>query len=208
MDNNLNTSALFHSLLRNSKVAGIFIISEEGIILETNLGVHKSFGYQREEIIGENFSILYTPEDQKKNVPQNEIKQTLESGSAIDNNFIVHKDGSHKWVNGESILSKDANRSFIIKIIYDIDSQKELEKELIQKKSDFNSFVYIATHDLKAPISNIEGLVSMLPDTRNNEEAFSQIYDMLKISVEKFKSLLDELPAMAKNNPKEKERIK
>ena len=46
----------------------------------------------------------------------------------------------------------------------DITELKETTEQLVRTNRDLDNFVYTASHDLKAPISNIEGLLRLLED--------------------------------------------
>jgi PAS domain S-box-containing protein len=227
----LDTSPLFKSILENSREAGIFILAENGIILESNPGAFQHFGYSPQDIKGRNFSLLFTPADKNKLNPETELKTVLETGSAKDNNYVVHKDGRHIWCHGESILAKDERgERFIVKIVYDLNEQKELEyslsdsnrklnnttnnlnlvnldlstknKKLDSTIKDLDTFVYTASHDLKAPISNIEALIAALQQELNQEgkksEEIAQIINMIYRSIDKFKLTISDLAAVGK----------
>jgi PAS domain S-box-containing protein len=232
VDENLpiDTSPLFKSILENSKEAAIFILDEKGTVLESNPGALQHFGYSPEDIKGKNFSVLFTPEDKDKSSPEIELKSVLETGSAKDNNYVVHKNGQHIWCHGESILAMDEKeKKFIVKIVYDIDEQKVLEhsltssnEQLSQTTEDLNlvnldlssknekldrtikdldTFVYTASHDLKAPINNIEALVDALEqelDQGKNKEEIKEIIKMINKSIDKFKITIDDLATIGK----------
>jgi PAS domain S-box-containing protein len=227
----IDTSPLFKSILQNSREAAIFILDEKGKILESNPGALQHFGYSPDDIKGKNFSLLFTPEDKDKFNPEIELKTVLKQGSAKDNNYVVHKDGRHLWCHGESILAKDENgENFIVKIVYDLHEQKDLEfslsrsnkqlnhttdhlnlvnldlnsknRKLDRTIKDLDTFVYTASHDLKAPISNIEALVSALQQELDlegkNTKEILEIINMIYKSIDKFKLTINDLAAVGK----------
>jgi signal transduction histidine kinase len=63
-------------------------------------------------------------------------------------------------------------------------------KILTSVNFDLDNFVYTASHDLKSPISNIEGLLEVLSDTVSKEEIdreeVNHIMDMMKSSLRRF----------------------
>ena len=97
----IDTSPFFKLLLENSQVAGMLLIDENGIILDSNFGLQKAFGYLKEDIVGKNFSLLFTPEDRLKNLPEIELETVVQKGSFMDSNYILHKDGAYIWAHGE-----------------------------------------------------------------------------------------------------------
>ncbi|WP_051313213.1 ATP-binding protein [Sporocytophaga myxococcoides] len=81
-------------------------------------------------------------------------------------------------------------------------SLAEKNKELISINNDLDNFIYTASHDLKAPISNIEGLVeSMLEnideEARANKE-FNYILSLINTSIQRFKATILDLTEISK----------
>lgn len=79
---------------------------------------------------------------------------------------------------------------------------RELEtknKELSKVNNDLDNFIYTASHDLKAPISNIEGLITALfLEIDDNNPELQKIRDMTTVSIMKFKSTLNDLTEISK----------
>ncbi|MER2997917.1 sensor histidine kinase [Pontibacter populi] len=79
---------------------------------------------------------------------------------------------------------------------------KERTKELTRVNKDLDNFVYTASHDLKAPINNIEGLMKALHETLQEKNLelsdVTPILNMIDDSVCRFKSTLLDLTEVAK----------
>jgi PAS domain S-box-containing protein len=201
----IDPGALMKSILANSSVAAIFILDETGTILTTSPGALKTFGYSKEYIIGKNFSVLFTKKDKEKNNPENELKAVVETGSQMDINFILHRDGRQIWCFGESILAKDdKGNNFITKIIFDIDEQRRLKESLTKTNSDLNNFVYTASHDLRAPINNIESLIDTLKEDPECAAKSSFQLNLIMESIIKFKNMLQDLSEIGKTQEESK----
>jgi signal transduction histidine kinase len=73
-------------------------------------------------------------------------------------------------------------------------------RELANANFDLDSFVFTASHDLKSPIANIEGLISILSDAISKEELdreeIKQITDMMKSSLKRFSTTIQDLTAI------------
>jgi len=81
----------------------------------------------------------------------------------------------------------------------------ELEKintELTKVNNDLDNFVYTASHDLKSPISNIEGLVMILKDTmvnqKSNNKETDELIEMIDKSIDRFKRTIQDLTEIIK----------
>lgn len=74
--------------------------------------------------------------------------------------------------------------------------------ELLKINNDLDNFVYTASHDLKAPVLNIEGLVYALTKIlhENNNEKVNLMIEMIRKSIIKFKDTIQALTEVAKAN--------
>ncbi len=80
------------------------------------------------------------------------------------------------------------------------DELSEKNHELLRINNDLDNFVYTASHDLKSPIANMEGLASLLRDIlqgKLNEED-EQVLDMMQLAVNKLKGTIADLAEITK----------
>ncbi|HEY4650761.1 MAG TPA: CHASE domain-containing protein [Pontibacter sp.] len=73
-------------------------------------------------------------------------------------------------------------------------------EELLRINSDLDNFVYTASHDLKSPIANMEGLVTLLRDILQGklEGEDEQVLDMVSQSIDKLKGTIADLTEITK----------
>lgn len=129
----MDTSGFFETFFNNAKYNGIILMKCDGEILDVNEAFHLRFGYLPEDLVGKNFSLLFTEKDREINKPERELQTVTTDGSASDENYIVHKDGSKLWVTGESVLIENKDReTCVVKVIHNIHAQKQLERFLLQ----------------------------------------------------------------------------
>lgn len=118
----------------------------------------------------------------------------------ISANFVPHK------VNGKTVGC--------FALVFDISSLKEHQEELIQKNeelikinNDLDNFIYAASHDLKSPIVNLEGLISTIERTllTKLDEREQKLFVMMQTSIKKLKSTINYLSDVAKvtKNPEQ-----
>lgn len=129
----MDTSTFFEDFFNNARYNGIIIMDKQGVILNVNEAFRARFGYAPEDLAGKNFSVLFTEKDQAALKPETELQTVLTRGSASDENYLVHKDGTNVWVTGESVYieNKDGN-AFVVKVVHNIHAQKQLERFLIE----------------------------------------------------------------------------
>lgn len=82
---------------------------------------------------------------------------------------------------------------------------KRKNDELIRINNDLDNFLYLASHDLKAPISNIEGLLYAFFD-EIEEEKHGPMAEMMFASVERFKKTILDLTEISKAHKNEHEK--
>jgi signal transduction histidine kinase len=74
----------------------------------------------------------------------------------------------------------------------------EKNKELIKVNADLDNFVYTASHDLKAPVSNLEGLFNTLMEQVPANEDIKNIKALIEKSLERFRNTIDDLTEISK----------
>jgi PAS domain S-box-containing protein len=121
---------------------------------------------------------------------------------------IKNKYGDYRWFLSRAvpILNKDGEIEKWFGTSTDIQDQKDqnlvlekANKELIRINKDLDNFVYTASHDLKTPIVNLEGLVNLLKKKliQNNPE-IENVLDMFNQSLARLKNTIHDLSEIAK----------
>jgi PAS domain S-box-containing protein len=121
---------------------------------------------------------------------------------------LKHKSGNHRWYLARAVpVRKQQKVSLWVCTLTDIHDQKshqqELEtknQELMRINTDLDNFIYTASHDLKAPIANIEGISLQLTKRIGNkiDHTEKSLMDLLSISATKLKSTINDLTEIAK----------
>ncbi|QNH60925.1 PAS domain-containing sensor histidine kinase [Hymenobacter sediminicola] len=78
---------------------------------------------------------------------------------------------------------------------------RETNEQLVRTNVDLDNFIYTASHDLKAPISNIEGLLHMLQDELplpSKAGEVPHILDLMQESVDRFTRTIEHLTDISK----------
>lgn len=140
------------------------------------------------------------------------IKYCFSKGEAWEDTFpIRNKEGEYRWFLSRAVPIKDENGN--VKIWFgtntDVTVQKiiteQLEhknKQLTRINNDLDNFVYTASHDLKAPINNIEGLMNVLnrilAEANIKHEKIRPLTKMIQLSIDRFKNTIKDLTEVAK----------
>ena len=197
-----NIEVIFRSVFQHAQSISILVMDPSGVIQDANFGAEKTFGYKREALINKDFSMLFDQRD----LPPVILRETIAQGSFRHTNYFLHRDGTRIWARCENIFLKDEEGDGkIIKIIKDIQEEKILEERLKSKNKaqekiikDNDTFIYTASHDLKAPLDNFEGLVNALHDNYREPDEVKILIPLLQETVERVKDKINELSAIGK----------
>ena len=101
------------------------------------------------------------------------LMQALRTGQPAELVYkrVQHSTGTHQWfINRVKPLHNDAGEVRLFVATHtDITQQKQSNEQLAEKNrqlttlnTDLDNFIYTASHDLKSPIANLEGLLTLL----------------------------------------------
>ncbi|HXX71357.1 MAG TPA: PAS domain S-box protein [Candidatus Acidoferrum sp.] len=89
----------FRMLVEAVQDYAIFRLDPEGHIVTWNAGAERINGYKASEILGKEFSRLYSEEDIRSGKPWRELEVASKEGRFEDEDWRVRKDGSRFWAN-------------------------------------------------------------------------------------------------------------
>jgi two-component system, chemotaxis family, CheB/CheR fusion protein len=147
----------------------IFTIDPQGRIESWNNGAARIFGYPEEEILGQPFGILFTPDDRARGADQAELIQACESGQSVDERWHVRKDGSRFFVSAMMNGLRGGQNELIgyVKIARDLTEHKHWEDALRSAQVELESRVEQRTSELADANASLD---SELRERRQAEE--------------------------------------
>jgi PAS domain S-box-containing protein len=157
----------------------IYTLDTRGNVRTWNAGAERIKGYRADEIVGQHFSLMFTPEDREARKPWRLLAEAEATGQARDEGWRMRKDGTRFWASivltairdragelrGFGKVSRDEterhaieerNRQHAVELEARV---AERTRELLAQadalrlaNTDLEQFAHIASHDLKEPV--------------------------------------------------------
>jgi len=178
----------YRLLVESVQDYAIFMLDPTGHVASWNAGAKRFKGYDESEIIGQHFSVFYTPEDLASCKPARELVEATRDGRTEDEGWRVRKDGSQFWANVVITALYDENGGLqgFAKVTRDLTARKAMEDELahtneaLQRREKAltmlneakDEFISLASHQLRTPATGVkqylnlvlEGFMGDVPD--------------------------------------------
>ncbi|MBN8567631.1 MAG: PAS domain-containing sensor histidine kinase [Flavobacteriales bacterium] len=180
-------------------------------IIFVNEAFTKMTGYKPKEVIGKSPIMFAGPKADRKELEKlsNAIQKYKE---CFIETISYKKNGTEYWVNFSMIpvTNKDGEHTHWISIQRDVTKEKEqqsereqLIRELTQNNKDLKQFSYITSHNFRAPLSNLTGLLNLLDDVPVENEELQEILNGFRRSTQLLNETIDDLVKVViiKDNP-------
>jgi len=151
----------------DTAVEGIITIDERGLVESMNPAAERVFGYKAAEVVGENVSLLMPSpfrEDHDRYL-QNYIKTGHAKIIGIGREVVGRRKGGSVFPMDLSVSEvRLAQKRLFTGFVRDITERKRAEEKLAElansladKNKELEAIVYVASHDLRSPLVNIQG---------------------------------------------------
>jgi PAS domain S-box-containing protein len=142
------------------------------------------------------FIELTHPDDREKT--KRSIEEHLAGGEPYQNELRLRtKSGTYKWFSDSGVSKRfpSGEIEMIVGSLVDIDERKRVEQQILeqnellaQANAELDRFVYSVSHDLRAPLSSVRGLIGIAEKSENVGELksyLSMMHDRID-ALEKF----------------------
>lgn len=182
----------------NAASSAMIQVGGEGKIELVNTAALQMFGYDKEEMLGQSIELLVPQQFRRKHsvyrTSYHNNRETRRMGIGRDL-YGIHKNGSEFPVEIGLTPIDGSDGQSTMATINDISDRKSKELSLAQKSEQLErlnvellQFAYSASHDLKAPLASIAGLLSYCMMDLNSGD-----YSEVGANLEKCKALADRL---------------
>jgi PAS domain S-box-containing protein len=156
-----DTNANFRLLVDGVRDHALFTIDALGLVTGWNVGAERMFGYDEAEILGQNFSFIYTEEDIHNRVPEKQLNKAVQSGRMEDEGWRIRGNQKQFWaeINITTLLTDTGPERGFAVIVQDVTERRKLvtvmeearqERARIQEK-----LLSHVSHELRTPLTAI-----------------------------------------------------
>lgn len=183
---------------------GLAHVAPDGAWLRVNQKLCDILGYSQEELTLLRFQDVTHPDDLDEDLAN--VSRMLRRGIpayALEKRYI-RRDKSVVWVNlTVSLLWKpDGTPHHFVAAVENIDARKQIEeqldlvlRDLQRSNAELENYAYVASHDLRAPLTAVESLAVWLEEdlAGSLSEQAAEHLMLIRNRIRRMKALLDDL---------------
>jgi PAS domain S-box-containing protein len=192
---------LFRSTFEYTSI-GLAHVALDGTWMRVNQKLCEILGYSSAELLATTFQAITEPADLAEDLA---LVQQLVNGKINEYTLekrYIHKRGHRVWANLTVTLIRTIATDgqlgipqYFVSAIQDITERKQAQAELERRNQELDSFVYVVSHDLKAPLRGIANLSEWIEEDLEGSlsVANQQQMNLLRSRVYKMEATIDGL---------------
>jgi PAS domain S-box-containing protein len=162
---------LLRLLVEQTMEHAILLLDVDGRIVWWSPGAEDIFGIPSSEAIGQPASLIFTPEDIERGIPEQEIAIARANDAAEDDRWLARPNGSRFWAAGVMIALRDEDGQLLGfgKILRNRTDQREHTETLRNQVEAAHSanqhkdlFLSTLSHELRNPLAPLANAVEII----------------------------------------------
>jgi PAS domain S-box-containing protein len=196
----------------------IYLLDAGGHVASWNRGAQRFKGYSAQEIIGQHFSVFYTPEDRATNLPARALRTAAEEGKFEQEGWRVRKDGTSFRASVLIDPIRDESGTLIgyAKVTRDLTERWKAQQEMqatrealaqAQKMEAIGRLTGGVAHDFNNLLTVIRASADLLGRSDLGAEKRQRYVQAIAETAERAAQLTSQLLAFARRQPLKPERF-
>ena len=180
----------------------IFLKNQDGKYVLLNDAQAALFNTNKSTFLGKDDSFFIKDLEQLALV-KNSDSEVIRNGKKVtlEDQIITHFDGEETVLHTIKVPFQNSfdGEVYILGVSIDLTEIKEVEKELRKTNFELDSFVYKASHDLRAPLCSITGLLNIM-EKEEDEDIVNQCIFEAQKSVKRLDNYISDLTNLTRNS--------
>lgn len=188
---------LFSQLFHNAPLA-VVMLGPDGKVVQINKGFQEMFGYDQGALQHKKLETFIVPKELEEE--GSDLNSIVSGYNVVRLETIrINKEGEQLSViiYGVPVRFEDETIG-IFGLYVDITERKKVEEELKIRNSELDNFVYKVSHDLRAPLSSILGIVN-LAKLPNNTDSLDQYLEIVGRKAAQLDNFIGDVLSHSKN---------
>jgi len=161
------TNFRFRLLVEGVTDYALFTTDSLGLVTSWNSGAERMLGYPEAEIVGQEFSRMFTAEDIQNGTPEKQLRKALQEGRAEDEGWRVRENGMQFWANVIITPKEDSHHGFAL-VMQDVTDKRKTAIELETVRQECTNlqeqFLAHVSHELRTPLTALYFFITNLLD--------------------------------------------
>jgi PAS domain S-box-containing protein len=193
---------LIRLTLEQSREHALVLMELDGTIISWQMGAERIFGYAPDEVLGRKLDLLFTAEDQRRDIPRTERETALKHGIGENDRWLVRKDGMKFFANGVThrLCDRDGTPVAFSKILRDrTDLRAQLDNLINQaaalQAEDRRKDMLLATlaHELRTPLGVLSNAAQLIEIAAPQEKKLLDPARIIRRQVKYLQTLVEDL---------------
>lgn len=175
----------------------VYVVDESGKLLDVNQALVEQSGYERSELLGAPVTQFMDGSDiQAVTELVWEILTDPDRSSGTIEFETVDADGRTRVVEDNVSVLTDDEGAYVstVGVLRDVTEERSQQRELRRQNERLNRFASLVSHDLRNPISVVQGFVD-IAEASDDPEA----YDRIRSAADRMESLVDDMLVLARH---------
>jgi len=180
----------------------IFLKNQDGKYVLLNDAQAALFNTNKTTFLGKDDSFFIKDPEQLAKVKDSD-REVIQNGKKVtlEDQIVTHFNGKENVLHTIKVPFQNSfdGEVYILGVSIDLTEIKEVERELRKTNFELDSFVYKASHDLRAPLCSITGLLNLM-EKEEDQEIIDQCIREAQKSVKRLDNYILDLTNLTRNS--------
>ncbi len=186
------------SIIEKGKVI-FFVVDQAGRIRYVSDYIQDILKYKPQHLTGVDITSIIEPASLTLYIDQiNKLRENPSSHTTIRDLGVFCTECERHYFDGLITFNDAMPEGHFVMYLHDVTERKKNEDSLIQTNLELDSFIYKASHDLRAPLASLTGLINLTE--KSSQRQSKEYVELMKRSVNRLDQYIRKLAHYTRNN--------